>query len=226
MKAAYRGQEYDMHFPRAEEQVRATKTILCNGKRLGVTANLYEALLSFRQTMLGNVEYWIDAVCMNQRYPTSSRSCFEESKKDEYGGMTDQLNSDMTERNTQVRMMGRIYQSANLVLVWLGDCSSKLAQGISELEALTQRPPRELPPFELLIDDERTSTTAASSGPFKNDRFYISAAAMTAFDLTNRQWLKRIWVLQEFFLEKQGVSLYGKDINIRLAPLKAAYVVQ
>ncbi|KAB8221216.1 hypothetical protein BDV33DRAFT_202697 [Aspergillus novoparasiticus] len=160
---AYRGQEYDMHFLGAEEQVRATKTILCNGKRLGVTANLYEALLSFRQP------------------------CLE---------------IDMTERNAQVRMMGRIYQSAELVLVSLGDYSSKLAQGLPELEALAQRPPRELPPFELLIDDERTSTTAASSDPFKNDRFCISAAAMTALDLTNRQWLKRIWVLQEFFLEK------------------------
>lgn len=72
VKAAYRGQEYDMHFPGAEEEVRATKTILCNGKRLGVTANLYEALLSLRETRPGNGEYWIDAVCMNQRYPASS----------------------------------------------------------------------------------------------------------------------------------------------------------
>ena len=66
VKAAYRGQEYDMHFPGAEEEVRATKTILCNGKRLGVTANLYEALLSLRKTRPGNGEYWIDAVCMNK----------------------------------------------------------------------------------------------------------------------------------------------------------------
>ncbi|KOC09605.1 hypothetical protein AFLA70_1g009091 [Aspergillus flavus AF70] len=184
VKAAYRGQEYDMHFPGAEEEVRATKTILCNGKRLGVTANLYEALLSLRETRPGNGEYWIDAVCMNQ--------------------------SDMTERNAQVGMMGRIYQSADLVLVWLGDCSSKLAQGLPELEALAQRPPRELPPFELLIDDESTSTTAASSAFFKNDRFCISAAAMTVLDLTNRQWFKRIWVLQEFCLAKHVVFLYGK----------------
>ncbi|KAE8342859.1 hypothetical protein BDV24DRAFT_162034 [Aspergillus arachidicola] len=106
--------------------------------------------------------------------------------------MADHPNSDMTERNAQVRMMGKIYQSADLVLVWLGDYSSKLAQGLPELEALAQRPPSELPPFKLLVDDERTSTTAASSGLFKNDRFYISAAAMTAFDLTNRQWFKRI----------------------------------
>ncbi|QMW33964.1 hypothetical protein G4B84_009430 [Aspergillus flavus NRRL3357] len=170
VKAAYRGQEYDMHFPGAEEEVRATKTILCNGKRLGVTANLYEALLSLRKTRPGNGEYWIDAV----------------------------------------GMMGRIYQSADLVLVWLGDCSSKLAQGLPELEALAQRPPRELPPFELLIDDESTSTTAASSAFFKNDRFCISAAAMTVLDLTNRQWFKRIWVLQEFCLAKHVVFLYGK----------------
>ncbi|QRD94304.1 hypothetical protein F9C07_2215658 [Aspergillus flavus] len=118
--------------------------------------------------------------------------------------------SDMTERNAQVGMMGRIYQSADLVLVWLGDCSSKLAQGLPELEALAQRPPRELPPFELLIDDESTSTTAASSAFFKNDRFCISAAAMTVLDLTNRQWFKRIWVLQEFCLAKHVVFLYGK----------------
>ncbi|KAK6831599.1 hypothetical protein RU639_002991 [Aspergillus parasiticus] len=138
VKAAYRGQEYDMHFPGVEEEVRATKTILCNGKRLSVTANLYEALLSLQRTRPGNGEYWIDAVCMNQRYPTSSRSCLTGSGRDEYGGMTDQLNGDMTERNAQVRMMGRIYQSVDLVLVWLGDCSSKLAQRLPELEALAQ----------------------------------------------------------------------------------------
>lgn len=50
-------------------------------------------------------------------------TCFEESEKDKYRGMADHLNSDMTERNAQVGMMGRIYQSADLVLVWLGDCS-------------------------------------------------------------------------------------------------------
>ncbi|GAB1195989.1 hypothetical protein APSETT444_005254 [Aspergillus pseudonomiae] len=167
VKAAYRREEYDLHYTGAEEQVRTTKTILCNGKRLGVTSNLYDALLSFRQTRPGNGEYWIDAVCMNQ----------------------------------------------------------SLARGLPELEALARKPPGDLPPFDLFPED-KTSTAAASSGLFslfKDDWSFISAPAMAAFDLSNRHWFKRIWVLQEFFLAKELVFLYGKH-QVSLQALLTAFI--
>lgn len=64
-------------------------------------------------------------------------------------------------------MMGRIYQSADLVLAWLGDCSSKLAQGLPGLEALAKKLPSELPPYPDIYDSNKFRTiydTAASLG--------------------------------------------------------------
>lgn len=40
--------------PMAERELRYKKTILCNGKKIDITSNLYDALLSFRQTQPGN----------------------------------------------------------------------------------------------------------------------------------------------------------------------------
>lgn len=92
--------------------------------------------------------------------------------------------------------MGRIYQSAHLVIVWLGDCSSTLAQGLPGLEALAKKPQSELPPFS-------HNAGLLSDGDFQ-------AAAKTATDLSFRHWFRRIWVLQEYILAKQVMFLYGE----------------
>lgn len=74
-KASYRGKQFDMEFPDAELELRTPKTILCNGKKISITSNLYDALPLFRQTRPDNGECWIDAIYMNQRYLSSSLSC-------------------------------------------------------------------------------------------------------------------------------------------------------
>ena len=70
--------------------------IACNGKRLFITANLYSALHKFRLTDI-NVTFWIDAICINQL--------------------------DIAERESQVRMMRRIYRQAEFVFIDLGDAA-------------------------------------------------------------------------------------------------------
>ena len=70
--------------------------IACNGKRLSVTANLYSALYKFR-SIDENVYFWVDAICINQL--------------------------DRPERESQVHMMRRIYQQAELVVVDLGNAA-------------------------------------------------------------------------------------------------------
>lgn len=42
-----------------------TKTIVCNGEPIKVLVNLYDALLRLRRR--GPAEYWIDAICVDQR---------------------------------------------------------------------------------------------------------------------------------------------------------------
>lgn len=47
-----------------ERESEHMKTIMCDGKRMEVYPNLYEALLQLRQSHPG--DYWIDAICINQ----------------------------------------------------------------------------------------------------------------------------------------------------------------
>ncbi|KAI8723093.1 HET domain-containing protein [Fusarium sp. LHS14.1] len=67
--------------------------IICHGKRLKVTQNLFNALAHFRQR--DRPRYlWADAICIDQ--------------------------SHTLERNAQVKQMRKIYENAKTVLVWLG----------------------------------------------------------------------------------------------------------
>ncbi|KAI0140471.1 hypothetical protein GGR57DRAFT_520777 [Xylariaceae sp. FL1272] len=49
----------------AEDTTGNTKVMICDGKKFVIKPNLYHALLLLRQRAPGN--YWIDAVCMNQK---------------------------------------------------------------------------------------------------------------------------------------------------------------
>jgi hypothetical protein len=84
-----------------------TKEVLCDGARLMVTENLYDALRNIR-TADAVVSIWIDQLCINQE--------------------------DDNERASQVQFMGEIYASAQKVVVWLGDehSDSKRAFALGE----------------------------------------------------------------------------------------------
>jgi hypothetical protein len=66
--------------------------VICNGRRLAVTANLYDALQALRDEQKSRV-LWADAMCINQ--------------------------TDNVEKSHQVRSMDRIYRKARAVPVWL-----------------------------------------------------------------------------------------------------------
>ncbi|KAF2802208.1 HET-domain-containing protein, partial [Mytilinidion resinicola] len=70
------------------------ETIICNDQYLKVTPNLHDALLHLRRRSRRRTAIWIDAICIDQ--------------------------SNVHERNAQVNMMGRIFDSARQVVVWLG----------------------------------------------------------------------------------------------------------
>lgn len=84
----------------APAQYRRHHSIVCNGRALSVTQNLYDALIQLRSTKhtptIRPLEswIWIDAICINQ--------------------------GDLAERGAQVAMMADIYQRASTVVVWLG----------------------------------------------------------------------------------------------------------
>jgi hypothetical protein len=69
-------------------------SIRVNRGTVGVTQNLFSALLALRRSTSSRV-LWVDALCINQ--------------------------PDLGERAVQVHQMGQIYHCAHQVLVWLGE---------------------------------------------------------------------------------------------------------
>ncbi|KAK9414587.1 putative Heterokaryon incompatibility domain-containing protein [Seiridium unicorne] len=95
------------------------KQLFCNGQKMTILPNLYDALVELRSSCPG--DYWIDAVCINQ------------------------LDSD--ERTSQVGMMGHIYQQAESVTVWLDTCppllSATLQKKFAKIQLTSSRPEKQ-----------------------------------------------------------------------------------
>ncbi|KXJ89561.1 heterokaryon incompatibility protein-domain-containing protein [Microdochium bolleyi] len=168
----------DFSVPDPDDELRATRKVTCNGHEMMVFDNLFEALKQLRRGRPGEW-LWIDAVCMNQ--------------------------SDSTELAAQIRIMGRIYQSAQLVVVWLGPFSRVAEEGLKTLEKIVQSD-------EPLIANP---LYAARVGNGAAEDWKIESAALTAFHLASRSYFRRVWVVQELCLAREVIYLHGKhEISI------------
>ncbi|KAK6071355.1 hypothetical protein SCUP515_07966 [Seiridium cupressi] len=136
------------------------KQLLCNGQKMTILPNLYDALVELRSSCPG--DYWIDAVCINQ------------------------LDSD--ERTSQVGMMGRTYQQAESVTVWLDTCPPLFSATLQKKFARIQAPP---------------------SWPEKQEEI-ISMSFLTLLWVFSRRWFKRLWTVQEVCLARRRVFRVGK----------------
>ncbi|KAK0621040.1 heterokaryon incompatibility protein-domain-containing protein, partial [Immersiella caudata] len=142
-------------------------TIDLNGHEISVTVNLESALRHLRSHASGLMDVlstllWVDAVCI------------------------DQANTE--ERNSQVRLMGDVYRSANLVIVWLGN-------GDEQTDWL----------FDTLNHGQsRTALDVVGS----TDRWRAHWVAET--NLFCRSWWSRLWTIQEAVLpEPEPIMVCG-----------------
>jgi hypothetical protein len=120
---------------------------------ISITANL-ESFLRHRRVQDKAVFLWIDALCTNQ--------------------------SDVLEKNAQVRNMSMIYVGAPLLIVWLGPAHNDSELAIEELKTLSARTP-----FEKITPMEPKILTAIDK-------------------LLTRDWWTRIWIIQEL---RYGVTV-------------------
>ncbi|KAK5459657.1 hypothetical protein LTS15_003786 [Exophiala xenobiotica] len=98
--------------------------------------------------------------------------------------------SDVPERNAQVILMGEIYGRAQMVKVWLGEATQDTPDAIEMIELLHNG---------LLISAVKELGPAClKPGPVK---------ALTL--LLERQWWKRLWVVQEVALARDAVVYCG-----------------
>ena len=126
--------------------MKRKKSVTVDGKKMDVTENLYEALLSIRLPRETRT-VWVDQICI------------------------DQSNTD--EKNSQVPLMTFIYSRASNVLIWLG----------------YHKPPRWVEKSEELDWTGAWAIAHAS--------LYPQAAIYWLYLLTEEEYWKRCWIIQE-----------------------------
>jgi Heterokaryon incompatibility protein (HET) len=137
----------------------ANKPILCNGYRFQVTTNLYSALLKLRKSS-GQVRIWVDRLCINQE--------------------------DVEERSDQVRHMGRIYASAAVVMIWLGEETKDTYLA-----------------FEAIRNLAHNSTNITRA---------LTPSQITAIEkILLNPWFTRTWVVQEVVLSNEAYLMCGSQ---------------
>lgn len=143
------------------------KSILVNGKSFPLHVNLWDLLYHLRLNEETSF-LWADALCINQ------------------------LN--LRERNFHVQLMGKIYQSAESVIVWLGvPCSEQIERRAFEFI-------KELVAFRKLHTD-----TALIQTYFKSEKRMLDRWK-TLLRMTNHSYWQRTWIIQEF--------LFAPDIEV------------
>lgn len=145
------------------------KQILVNGKAFHLHLNLWHLLYHLRQS--GETSFiWADALCINQ------------------------LN--LRERNFHVQLMGRIYQRAESVIVWLGVPSTDR----TEINAFN------------FIKEISSFRKAHSDTVFINT--YLKPAMRhrweTLFRMTDHFYWHRTWIIQEFLFAPDLEVFSGK----------------
>lgn len=145
----------------------ATFEISLNGKPFRVRQNLWMFLNVIREQE--GMLLWIDALCINQQ--------------------------DTEERNQQVRIMGQIFQSAAMVVSWLGPSNADIEYAFDLMSHVWS---------SSSADDDADRLPTLLDGQSDGDSWKAIA------ELCNLQYWGRVWVVQEILLSSNNYLLCGK----------------
>jgi hypothetical protein len=160
----------DPHVYEALSYVWGTETTsrraVLDGVPISITANLDSALRHLRLTVVKRT-MWIDAISMNQK--------------------------DIQERNHQVRLMGKIYSTAQRVIVWLGstdenDMYLRIVLGAMQFH-FSEQNPSTVRLFDYICSV--VDIMNAQAGRFSESAECVLDALHSVID---RPWFSRIWV--------------------------------
>lgn len=143
----------------------STRTIWVKRERFLATENLEVALRHLRLRHKHRV-LWVDALCINQ--------------------------SDIPERNNQIKQMSKVYKQAQQTLVWLGRESTTTQDAFQFLLSL--------PALPKPISRHHTHLAELS-------KFCTGFRAVLR--LLHREWWRRLWTLQETVLAREVSVLCG-----------------
>jgi hypothetical protein len=135
-----------------------------------IRTNLHSALRHLRRQKDDRI-LWIDAVCINQK--------------------------DNVEKNHQVRMMKRIYEYADQVVIWLGEAIEHTGRAFEKLNKAAE------------YMREPDPDVTAKPPQWIKDELFGTETWTALMDISRREWWTRIWVIQEVALAKQAVIACG-----------------
>ena len=171
------------------------KPLSCNGYQVAVTENLDLALRHLRQSNT-SVNLWIDQLCINQ--------------------------DDLKEKESQVSLMGRVYERSWNTVIWLGgeaDNSSITLDVIRDFNTIFQ--------FDVESSTLDPDSFAEHHLPIPGSRRWVDISKLLA-----RSWFLRTWVMQEAVLSGDVAVLCGhkcvkwSDIGIFAYNLEKQDLVQ
>ncbi|KAM5342020.1 hypothetical protein ACJ41O_015051 [Fusarium nematophilum] len=176
------------------------EVIIVNGHRMEVTKNLVALLTRYRNIAKTiphwtpmELPLWIDAICIHQ--------------------------TNVTERNIQVQLMGSIYQSAATTFSWLGESEDGSDDAMVTLLDITTK-------IQAAQDDSMAWMEPGQTNLWKQDpdrkasfgnQFWTSAGAML-----DRPYWHRAWIVQEIVLPESVIIFCGRNI-LPLASLLIVY---
>ncbi|KAK0516796.1 hypothetical protein JMJ35_001399 [Cladonia borealis] len=160
---------------------RRNEFYLADGTVLYLNDNLFEALQYLPQRC--ETEYlWIDQICIDQ--------------------------SNIKERNHQVKIMGNIYRHAYKVLIWM-DADDSVARSLNDLwedfrkEAKVTSRAR----LEEFVDSKRKVYLAEGESNIRN---------RLQNQVWHHPWFSRAWVFQELALSQRAVFVFGQTSTMFL----------
>jgi hypothetical protein len=150
-----------------------TKEIKICGEPFYATLNLESALRYLRYRDRERI-IWVDAICINQ--------------------------ADHSERSCQVLQMGRIYQQAEEVLVWLGLGSTEWSLAIDAIKLLSSDENIHWlpPPYYGSVE--------------ARDLERFPAYLMPLQEILCSPWWRRVWILQEAVLARKLTFVCGSGL--------------
>ncbi|KAF7932257.1 hypothetical protein BELL_0282g00080 [Botrytis elliptica] len=158
-----------------KEESNDDPMINVSGENITVRKNLHDALVHIRLPETG-LHIWIDALSIDQ--------------------------SDISERNAQIKIMGQIYSGALSVIVWLGNAAENSDTAFRMLKEIAAR--AILRRSDATNYNEHINQLIQLFDGFDHEEWKALVA------LCQRPYWSRIWVLQEIHLAKSYKVHCGK----------------
>ena len=156
--------------------------ILCNGNLVQVSSTLHEALSQYRISNQNKL-LWVDALCINQ--------------------------DNTPERNHQVHLMTDIYELADLVIVWLGQCDRWVEMAFERLAYGRPQWEKTDVIYETELSSDGEEKVIPGKGQACAARVVQSRVEKGLIKLFRKPWFERCWVFQEILLAERAVLWCG-----------------